>query len=123
MEAKKKNNALIELEEMELYAFHGCFKEEQVVGNKFRVNISFMADCSVAKTTDHIADTVNYVRIYDITKSEMMKTSHLLEHVVGRILEAIKTEFPQIEDLKVKVSKLNPPVGGQIKQVSVTMRG
>lgn len=115
--------SLIELEEMEFYSFHGCFKEEQVVGNKFKVNISFSADCGKARLSDQIADTVNYVRIYDLTKAEMMVTSHLLEHVTSRIIHAIVSEFPQIEGLTVKVSKVNPPVGGQMKQVSVTMKG
>jgi 7,8-dihydroneopterin aldolase/epimerase/oxygenase len=114
--------ARIELEEMEFYAYHGCFKEEQAVGNKFRVNISFSTDCSIASQTDNIADTVNYVRIYDIAKREMAQVSHLVEHVAGRILTNIKHEFPQIGQLEVKVSKVNPPVGGQMKQVSVTLR-
>ncbi|MFT3737365.1 MAG: dihydroneopterin aldolase [Breznakibacter sp.] len=122
MEAKKDNNVLIELEEMEFYAFHGCFKEERIVGNKFRVNISFSTDCSEARVSDQISDTVNYVRVYDLVKAEMMQTSNLLEHVAGRIIDAIASEFPGITDLTVKVSKLNPPVGGQMKQVSVTMK-
>jgi 7,8-dihydroneopterin aldolase/epimerase/oxygenase len=117
------NIGIIELEEMEFYAYHGCFKEEQMVGNKFRINISFAADCSTARLTDNIADTVNYVRIYDIAKREMAQVSHLVEHVAGRILTAIKQEFPQIGQLTIKVSKVNPPVGGQMKQVSVTLRG
>ena len=117
------NIAMIELEEMEFYAFHGCFKEEQRVGNKFRVNISFCADCTAACQSDSILDAVNYVRIYDITKREMSQTSHLIEHVANRIVQSITLEFPQISGLKVKVSKVNPPVGGQMKQVSVTMVG
>ena len=112
---------MIELEEMAFYAYHGCFKEEQVVGNRFIVNISFGVDCSVASETDQLNDAVNYVQIYNIAKREMMIKSHLLEHVAGRIVNGIKGEFPNISALKVKVSKLNPPVGGQMKQVSVTL--
>ncbi|MBN2744658.1 dihydroneopterin aldolase [Breznakibacter xylanolyticus] len=116
-------NGLIELEEMSFYAYHGCFKEEQVVGNKFAVNISFITNCGPASASDHLADAVNYVHIYNIAKREMAIKSHLLEHVAGRIITAIQKEFPQIMSLKVKVSKLNPPVGGQMKQVSVTLEG
>ncbi len=111
----------IELEEMAFYAYHGCFKEEQVVGNKFVVNIALRVDCTVASQSDAITDALNYVAIYDITKREMMQPSHLLEHVTGRVMTAIVEAFPQIEYLKVKISKLNPPVGGQMKQVSVTL--
>ncbi len=114
-------NGLIELEEMSFYAYHGCFKEEQVVGNKFTVNIAFTTNCKVAAASDHLSDAVNYVQIYNITKHEIAIKSHLLEHVGARIVNAIVAEFPQISSLKVKISKLNPPVGGQMKQVSVTL--
>jgi dihydroneopterin aldolase len=117
---KHEQIGLIELEEMEFYAYHGCFKEEQVVGNKFAVNLSFKADCSIPSQTDSISDAVNYVEVYEIVKREMMVTSHLLEHVAGRIVNGIMDQVPQIVELKVKVSKLNPPVGGQLKRVSVT---
>jgi dihydroneopterin aldolase len=116
----KKITGVIELEEMMFYAYHGCFREEQVVGNKFVVNISLTVDCSRASQSDSIYDALNYVEVYNITKKEMMKTSHLLENVVRRISDTIHETFPQIEYLKVKVTKLNPPVGGQMKGVSVT---
>lgn len=115
-------NGTIELERMEFYAYHGCFSEEQVVGNKFSVDISFNANCQKAIETDSIKDAINYVEIYDITKEQMMIKSHLLEHVAGRIVNGIVSRFHHIENLSVKVSKLNPPVGGQMRCVSVTMR-
>ena len=112
--------ALIELEEMEFYAYHGHFEEEQVVGNKFLVNISIETDCSKAAESDKLQDALDYVSIYKITKQEMDKKSHLLEHLVGRIIDRIHNEFPQIVHSKVKVSKLNPPMGGKMEKVSVT---
>ncbi|QKG80950.1 dihydroneopterin aldolase [Tenuifilum thalassicum] len=113
--------ALIEIENMEFYAFHGCFKEEQVVGNQFLVNISFETDTSKAQKTDNLNDTVNYQVVYNLVKAEMQKTSKLLEHVAERITSAVKLEFPEIKSIKVKVSKLNPPMGGKIEKVSVTL--
>ncbi len=112
---------LIELEEMEFYAYHGCFKEEQVVGNRFLVNIALKTDCSVATKTDNIQDALNYVSVYELTKEQIMQNSHLLEHLTKRIIDSIKSHFPQIEWLKVKVSKMNPPMGGQMKCVSLTL--
>ena len=81
-------NGLIELEEMSFYAYHGCFKEEQVVGNKFTVNISFTTNCKAAAASDHLSDAVNYVQIYNITKHDIAIKSHLLEHVGARIVNA-----------------------------------
>ena len=111
----------IELEEMEFYAYHGCFKEEQVVGNKFLVNISFSVECEIPSETDQLEDAINYVTIYEIIREQIMIKSHLLEHVTKRIINKIKESFPFVENLVVKVSKMNPPVGGQMRCVSVTM--
>ncbi|HDR52401.1 MAG TPA: dihydroneopterin aldolase, partial [Mariniphaga anaerophila] len=47
---------------------------------------------------------------------------HLLEHVAGRILDALFNEFPSIQKAKIKVSKINPPMGGQIEKASVTLK-
>jgi len=111
---------IIELEEMEFYAYHGHFEEEQIVGNKFLVNISIETDCSAAAKSDNLNDALNYVSIYKITKEEMDKKSYLLENLTGRIIDRIHKEFPQIIHSKVKVSKLNPPMGGRMEKVSVT---
>ncbi len=116
------HTGLIELEEMEFYAYHGHFKEEQIVGNKFLVNITIETDCSKAAKTDELEDALNYVSIYEITKEEMAVKSYLLESLVGRIINRIHSEFPQIISSKVKVSKLNPPMGGRMEKVSVTLK-
>lgn len=114
---------LIELEEMEFYAYHGCYEQEQVVGNRFLVNIAIQTDCSVAADSDSINDALNYVTVYQLTKEQIMQNSHLLEHLTKRIINSIKSSFPQIISLKVKVSKMNPPMGGQMKCVSLTIEG
>ncbi len=112
---------IIELEEMEFYAYHGCFKEEQVVGNRFMVNIAISVDVTKPMQTDFIGDALNYVEVYEITRKEIQKNSHLLEHLTDRIVTAIKLRFDYIDWIKVKVSKMNPPMGGQMKAVSVTL--
>nr|WP_319401220.1 dihydroneopterin aldolase [uncultured Carboxylicivirga sp.] len=114
---------LIELEEMEFYAYHGCYEQEQVVGNRFLVNIAIKTDCTKASESDNINDALNYVSVYNLTKEQIMQNSHLLEHLTKRIIETIKSQFPQIITLRVKVSKMNPPMGGQMKCVSLTLEG
>jgi len=113
---------IIELEEMEFYAYHGCFKEEQVVGNRFMVNIAIQLDVKTPSQTDSINDALNYVSVYELTKKEINQNSHLVEHLTERILNAIHQEFNYVDWVRVKVSKMNPPMGGQMKAVSVTMQ-
>mgnify|MGYP001197080301 CR=1 FL=1 len=112
---------LIQIENMEFYSFHGHFKEERIVGNKFLVDLTIETDMTAPAVSDNLKDAVNYQRAYEIVKSQMEKKSHLLEHIAGRILDAIYTDMKGIEKITVKVSKMNPPMGGKIGCVSVVM--
>ena len=113
--------ALIEIEGMEFYAFHGHFAVEKIAGNRFLVNLQIESDCSKAGQTDRLEDTLDYQKAYLIVKEEMAIPADLLEHVAQRIINRIKTEFQEAQKVIVKVSKMNPPMGGQIRKVSVTM--
>jgi len=112
---------LIQVENMEFYAFHGHFKEEQIVGNKFLVDLTIETDMDVPMKSDNLRDAVNYQKAYEIVKSQMEKKSFLLENIAGRILDALYTEMTGIKKIKVRVSKLNPPMGGKIGSVSVVL--
>ena len=112
---------LIQLENMEFYAYHGHYKEEQIVGSKFLVSLSIRTDLSKATATDNLKDTVNYHKAYIVVKEEMKKKSNLIENTASRILDALYENFPAITYAAVKISKLNPPVGGKVDCVSVTL--
>jgi 7,8-dihydroneopterin aldolase/epimerase/oxygenase len=112
---------LIQIENMEFYAYHGCYKQEQVVGNRFLVDLEISANLDKATLSDNIEDTLNYQNAYDIVKEQMSINSRLLEHVAGRILDELLSRFTDIEKATVRVSKMNPPMGGQIDRVSVTL--
>jgi len=111
----------IEIEGMEFYGYHGHFAAEQIVGNRFIVHLTLSADCSKAAKSDNLADALDYQGAYTIVKEEMEITSHLLEHVAGRILNRLFDRYASLVKAKVKISKLNPPMGGQIEKVSVTL--
>jgi len=106
---------------MEFYSFHGHYREEQIVGNKFIVDLTIETDMRVPSESDNLKDAVNYQQAYLIVKAEMEKKSHLLEHIAGRILDALYEQMEGISKATIKVSKLNPPMGGRIGCVSVVM--
>lgn len=112
---------IVELEGMHFYAYHGHFEAERIVGNEFLVDVSLETDCLKAAASDNLEDALNYQAVYDIVKQVMHEKSHLLEHVAGRILDTLFTEFSSIQKAKVKISKLNPPMGGQIEKASVSL--
>lgn len=112
---------LIHLSDMEFYAYHGCYKEEQLTGNWFLVDATLQTNTDKASETDNIQDTLNYQRAYELIKAEMSIKAHLLEHLTKRIMDALFAAFPQLEYARVKVAKLNPPMGGKMKSVSVEL--
>ncbi|HCC70412.1 MAG TPA: dihydroneopterin aldolase [Bacteroidales bacterium] len=113
--------ALIEIKNMEFYAFHGHFKEEQIVGNKFLIDLTIEADLSKASETDRLEDTVDYQQAFRIVKEEMDKKSNLLENIGKRILDSIYAKLKGVKKATVRIRKMNPPVGGHINSVAVVM--
>ena len=106
---------------MEFFAYHGCYKEEQVVGNQFVVNLKLKTSSTEAEKSDKLKDALNYQHAYQIVKKEIGVTSNLLEHVCGRILDSLFEQLEMLEEASVKVSKMNPPMGGKMERVSVTL--
>jgi dihydroneopterin aldolase len=95
--------------------------EEAVLGGKYIVDVSLKTDFSKAAATDELIDTIDYVRVKEIVEDEMAIRSKLIEHVGQRIVNHFKTEFPMMISAKVKVRKLNPPIQGFVKEVSITI--
>lgn len=112
---------IIEIEGMRFNAFHGHFESEQIVGNEFVVYLKIETDCEKAAKTDKLEDALNYQIAYEIVKKEMKIISHLLENVAKRILDSLYEQFISINKAEVKISKMNPPMGGEIGKVSVTL--
>ncbi len=111
----------VELINMEFFSYHGCFKEEQIIGNHFLVSFWADSDSTKAELSDNIEDALNYQLIYNLIKAEMTIPSKLMESVARRILLSVKKSFPQISAAEVSISKLNPPIGGRVEASRVTM--
>lgn len=117
----KKIMATISIEGMEFHAYHGHFAEEQIIGNTFVVDVHFETETKAAEVSDDLNDTINYADVYQTVKVEMETASKLLEHVARRIRDAILKKYPVIDIIELKISKINPPMGGKIDSVSVTL--
>jgi dihydroneopterin aldolase len=111
----------VRLDNIRLYAFHGCLKEEGVIGSDYRVDLEITADLEKASVTDQLSDTVDYVTLHRIIRLEMEVRSHLLETVGARILERIFREVERVSAAEVSISKINPPIGGDVQQVTVVL--
>ena len=109
----------IYLKNIRLYAYHGCMDEEKKIGSDYVVNIVVDTDINLSSKTDSLKDTVDYVALHTIVKTEMKQRAKLLEHVADRIIKRILMEFPEVNKAKVKVAKKNPPIGGNVEEVAV----
>jgi len=111
----------IRLKNIRIFTNHGCLIEEEKIGSDYLVNLTVYADLSKAAATDSLRDTVDYVRLQQIVKDEMFVRSKLLEHVGQRIINSIFKEISLADKIEVTISKLNPPIGGDVEEVSVKM--
>ncbi|MDD4921532.1 MAG: dihydroneopterin aldolase [Bacteroidales bacterium] len=109
------------LSNMQFHAFHGVFEQETKVGNTFLVDLKLGTDMSSACKTDRLEDTINYASVFDEVKLVMQKPCKLLEHLAENICQALKHAFPKIQTIEIKVSKINPPILGQLDSVSVIL--
>lgn len=113
----------IALEGLLFYAYHGYYDEEQVLGNTFQVDIYLSTNLGMAGMIDNINAAVNYETIYLLVKYEMVRKARLLETLADKIATKIKKQFPQVHQVKVKISKHNPPLGGTVKRAIVENTG
>lgn len=112
----------ITLDAMKFYAYHGVGAQETRVGNTFVVDLVMTAPVERAVACDTMEDTIDYAAAYGVVKREMEVPSRLIEHVAGRILAALKEAFPQLLAVELKLSKLNPPFGGDLRSASVILK-
>lgn len=111
----------ITLDKMQFYAHHGHFDEEQLVGAYYEVSLSLHFDTLKAALSDNLEDTINYQEVYSIVKTQMEENSRLIEHVSQRIIDSVMLHFPQLSQVDLSFSKLNPPLGGQVERVTIEL--
>jgi len=100
----------ITLDNLRFYAYHGAEPQEAIVGAWYTVNITLKADVTAAIHNDDLNSTINYAKVTEIIKAQMQIRSALLEHVAGRIANALLDDFAELTEVSVKVCKENPPV-------------
>ena len=110
---------IIKLKNIRTFSYHGCLVEESKIGSDYIVDLQIKADLQKSMQTDELADTVDYVHLNKIVMEEMAIRSKLLEHVAKRIVDRIFREIPMVMNVVVGVSKVNPPIGGDVEVVTI----
>ncbi len=110
---------IIEINTIRLYAYHGCLEEEAKIGGHYTVDVELSTDFTKAMESDELTDTIDYVLVNRIVGEEMAIRSKLIEHVGARIVNRLKLEITSLEKLKVKITKISPPINGNVKNVAI----
>jgi 7,8-dihydroneopterin aldolase/epimerase/oxygenase len=109
----------IKLTNIRIFSYHGCLLEESKIGSNYRVDLEIETDLSKSELSDELKDTVDYVLLNQIVVNEMAIRANLLEHVARRIIDSSLLKIPALTFIKVGVSKLNPPIGGDVQEVTI----
>ena len=110
---------IIKLKNIRTFSYHGCLVEESKIGSDYTVDLEIKADLKRSMQTDELEDTVDYVHLNKIVTEEMAIRSKLLEHVAKRIVNRVLKEIPAVMNVIVDVSKINPPIGGDVEAVTI----
>ena len=111
----------IKVENIRVFANHGCLKEETAIGSDYRVDLKVKADMEISAKSDDLSHTVDYVFLNKVVREEMNTPSKLLETVAKRILTRIFEEDKLVQKATVSVSKINPPIGGDVEMVTIKL--
>ncbi len=108
---------------MEFFAFHGHYPEEKSAGNRFLVDLVLYAETRKAELSDNLEDALNYQVAYALVREVFLHTkSNLVEKIASDVLDVLFNEFKQLRKAKIKIKKINPPMGGKIDAVGVEIK-
>ena len=113
---------IIKLTNIRTFSFHGCLEEEAKIGSNYRVDLTIKTNLEPSAKTDDLTDTVDYVDLNRIVVEEMAIRAKLLEHVAKRIIDRVLKELKMVTKIEVEVTKLNPPIGGDVEGVTIMMK-
>lgn len=106
---------------LQIHAPIGWFEEERLNGNDFLIDISYSAPYTVAADSDELSDAVDYAAICRLTEDVFQKKCRLLEQIASELVIQLEKNFPRISHLKVKITKVNPPVEQSVEGISIEL--
>ena len=112
----------ITLSKMEFEGHTGCFDFEKKDGQMFIVSLDLFVDRIRGCYTDDLADTVDYSKIYEVTKETVTgDDGNLIERLAQKIADAVLEADKRILKVRVNVSKPEAPVKGIFETMEITI--
>ena len=111
----RKNIRKIGLEGVKFNGPVGYFEEERIFKNDFLLDIYVVFELAPYAKSEDINQTIDYILVYDISFRFFQKETLLIETVAQQILEELKHRFPFLEEIFIRIKKLNPPMKAEIQ--------
>ena len=116
------NNITIKLHSIKLFAHHGAYEEERLVGNNFEIDIAVDVKIPIGSHSDKLEDTLDYESLVKtVTRVSADKQYYLLEAFANDICKMILQEQPTIDSVTIEVRKLHPPMQVEVESVGVLL--
>lgn len=106
---------LIGVKGIKVIAALGVYDWEKQQGRDFEIDVEFNLNLP-DQFVDELTHTVNYEQVVSIVVETMKTGGNLLEAKVGEIGKKLLEQFSQLNELKVRINKLNPMGDGQVEK-------
>lgn len=111
----------IAIEGMEFYSAIGYYQQEKNIKGRFTVDVYVDVSLEAAAIADDLNKTLNYELIYQFCQEIMHEEFDLLETAALQMLKKIKDSWPDIDNVRVRVSKWDPPLKGPSRRTYVEL--
>ena len=113
----------IRIIDLEVFANHGVFPEENALGQKFIISADLYTDTRKAGKTDDLTDSVHYGEVSAFISLYLKKhTFKLLESVAENLAEELLMKYPLLQEIRLEIKKPWAPIRQSLKTVSVEIR-
>ncbi len=110
----------IKIKNLEVFAKHGVFPEENVLGQKFVITAILHTDTRKAGMTDDLENSIHYGEVSLMIKQFMEQhTFRLLETAAEQLAFQMLTDIPRLKKVELEIKKPWAPVGVHLETVSV----
>lgn len=109
----------IHLHNLTLFAHHGIYQEEKLLGNAFELNITINYQ-PLSLPVKHLSDSIDYVAVYELVKKRMAIPTPLLETVITEMATEILAQFSLAEEVFIAIRKKYPPIAEMEGSVGVS---
>ncbi len=117
------SSEIIRMKNAVFYAYHGVGSDEQKLGGKFEVDVDLVCDLTRGAVSDHLRDTVDYVKVYETIQAVVTERKYFLLEALGASIagDILKT-FKKVREVIVRVRKPGVPIKGVVDSVEVEVR-